>query len=169
MSEKRAFIRIPTKIRGYARVVEGDEIPFFHGSYPTSGSGAKPEKPKNVPDGLWDMLMDLDSKMDMLVSQVSQNRIREDFPYALVVTELSGAGIQFKSQTRFKLKHRLEVTLVLSEFPLRMAGGIGKIIRVEENGEFALEFTKIRDRDTEAIVQFVFQEQREQIRGEKWS
>jgi c-di-GMP-binding flagellar brake protein YcgR len=66
----------------------------------------------------------------------------------------------------------LEVVLMLSQFPLRMAGAIGRVIRAEpDQGRtlYALDFTRIRERDLETIVQFVFQSQRDELREKKWS
>ena len=60
---------------------------------------------------------------------------------------------------------------MLSRFPLRMAGAMGRILRLEEQDGLlvhALDFTRIRERDLENIVQFVFQSQRDDLRGKKW-
>ena len=54
---------------------------------------------------------------------------------------------------------------------MRLAGAMGRIIRREEiDGRivYALDFTRIRERDLESIVQFVFQSQRDDLRGKKW-
>ena len=53
-----------------------------------------------------------------------------------------------------------------------MAGAIGRILRQDDDQDgravYALDFTRIRERDLESIVQFVFQSQRDDLRGKKW-
>ena len=54
---------------------------------------------------------------------------------------------------------------------MRLAGAMGRIIRcddVDGTMVYALDFTRIRERDLESIVQFVFQSQRDDLRGKKW-
>ena len=38
----------------------------------------------------------------------------------------------------------------------------------DDQAVYALDFTRIRERDLEHIVQFVFQSQRDDLRGNKW-
>ena len=86
--------------------------------------------------------------------------------------EISGAGIKGISDKPLPMGQLAEVFITLTQLPVRMAAAIGRVLREEmEDGRYgwALDFTKIRDRDLESIVQFVFQTQRDELRGKKWT
>jgi len=96
--------------------------------------------------------------------------LQEDFPIRAEVIEISGAGLKFVSKEKFEQEQALEMAIILSQFPLRIAGVVGVILRVEHLRNlpvYVVKFTNIREHDRESIVQFVFQEQREQIRERK--
>jgi len=105
------------------------------------------------------------------VSFVSQDRLQNDFQETVEVVELSGGGLKFSSEKKFKPGDALEIVLVLSQIPLRLAAAVGKIERSEimnKRPVWVLEFTNVRESDLEAVVAFVFKEEREKIRGQKW-
>ena len=87
------------------------------------------------------------------------------------IVEISGDGVVFTSPEVLELHQYVEAVIVLARFPLRVAGAIGRIVRLDEKDGmlfYALDFTRIRERDLESIVQFVFQSQRDDLRGKKW-
>ncbi len=169
-SENRSFSRMPTRLTALARVLAAPgSLPLFQGcpAPPTLSVG---KLGGALPQALIDFLTAMDAKLDMLLSLESQEKLKEDFPIALQITEISAAGVSFRSQTRIEPDSHLELVIYLSRFPLRMAGAMGHVVRSEREDLVwagAVEFTDIRDTDTEAIVQFVFQEQRQQLR-KKW-
>lgn len=172
-NEKREFLRIPTRIKGHARHLESDaEMPLYREA-PSSGPGVfGADSKEGLSDSLFALLSTINAKLDMLISVQSRESLENDFPIALDVIEISGAGLRFLSNDDIAQGANVEVVLILNQFPLRLAGAIGKIIRQgDEHGRkvYALDFTKIRERDLENIVQFVFQSQRDEIRGKKWS
>ncbi len=176
MEEKRTFMRIPTRLGGRLRLLaDGDELqifretPFFGAS---SGMCAHEAHEAGMSEGLYAFLCSLDAKLDMLLSMQHRDELETDFPVAIQVLEISGAGVRFTTEESLAIEQPVEAVLMLSRFPLRMAGAVGRIIRqdLREDGltEYALDFTRIRERDLESIVQFVFQSQRDELRGKKW-
>jgi c-di-GMP-binding flagellar brake protein YcgR len=106
----------------------------------------------------------------MILSLLRQDSLQEDFPIRAEVVEISGAGLKFVSKERFDEEQALELAIILSQFPLRVVGAVGYVLRLESVRNipiYVVTFTNIRDLDRENIVQFVFQEQREQIRERK--
>lgn len=173
MEEKREFMRIPTRLRGYLRLLSApDELPIFREA-PPLGGGACPSENHDpgMSDGLYSMLCTINAKLDMLLSLYNRELIETDFPVPMEIVEISGAGVRFTTPTPVAVDQHVEAVLVLSRFPLRMAGAVGRVLR-QENQEgqptYALDFTRIRERDLEHIVQFVFQSQRDDLRGNKW-
>lgn len=168
--EKRNFSRVPTRLKGYARTMRSiDSSPVFSG-------GTASEAPRTcdafrsskLPDDLVNFLSEMDRKLDQVLGLLSQNTLRNDFPIDIEIMELSAAGVKFRSQSSFDENAPLEIVILLNHIPLRMAGSKGRILgRDEETGLYRLEFVDTRESDMEAMVQFVFKEQREQIRNSK--
>lgn len=174
MEEKREYMRIPTRLAGHLRLLPGpDDMQIFRETPFLGAQGQHLDaREAGMSDGLYALLSTINDKLDMLLSMQSRDVLEGDFPVPLSIVEISGAGIRFTTPEALALDQYVEAVIVLSRFPLRLAGAVGRIIRseVREDGqtEYALDFTRIRERDLESIVQFVFQSQRDDLRGKKW-
>ncbi len=172
--EKRTFSRIETTVKAYLKHVAADA--GFPTGFDCPGCGAGPDteelKRSSLPQAVSDFLIELNRKMDILISFSSRKVIQEDYPVQGVVSEISGAGVLLRSDSVLKPGDHLEMVLILSAFPLTPASAIGRVVRREGGTEkdpvWAVEFVRIRDTDQEQIVQFVFKEQRARIREQKW-
>ncbi|MBN2140100.1 MAG: PilZ domain-containing protein [Desulfovibrionaceae bacterium] len=165
--EQRTFSRIAARLKGYARPIASDDEPFvFQASVPQDTPDREKDiRSANIPEALADFLLDIDRKLDMLLSVQSQGNLRSDFPLSLQVMEISGAGIKFDTKAKVSEGDWLEMVLVLNQFPLRLSGAKGRVAgKDKHSGLWRFEFTVIRESDLEAVIQFVFQEQRQQIR-----
>ena len=172
MEEKRAFMRIPTRLRGYLRLLaDPEEMPLFRETPPMGSNGLIDSRDPGMSEPLYALLATINAKLDMLLSMHSREQIENDFPVPMDIIEISGAGVRFTTTAPLPVEQHVEAVMVLSRFPLRMAGAIGRILRQESQETdtvYALDFTRIRERDLEHIVQFVFQSQRDDLRGNKW-
>lgn len=171
--QKRNYSRIETFLPGRLRLLApGEEHSLYHGR---SGCDLPPQaqgKPKGagLPETLMDFLETINAKLDMLLSIASQDHLQNNFPISINIVEISGAGLIFMADREFQLDDRVELVIFLSQIPLRIAGAIGRIHRRDEisaKSAWVVDFTAIRETDREAIVQFVFRQQREQIRESK--
>ena len=172
--EQRTFLRIPTKLRARLRMVGSETEPQLFREAPIVSSSVTSMELKNagMPEALVNALMNMDRKLDMLIGLHASANLEEDFPHAFEVVEISGAGVKGVSDKPLPVGQLAEVVITLTQLPIRMAAAIGRVLREEaEDGRYAwaLDFTRIRDRDLEAIVQFVFQTQRDEMRGKKWT
>ncbi len=169
--EKRTFLRIAAHVKGHARFLEStDEPPLFREA-PASGNGPITIEAEGVSDGLLALLSTINAKLDMLISMQSRENLTDDFPIRVDATEISGAGLRFHADRELEEGAAMEVVLVLNQFPLRMAGAVGRVLRQHQSDgrtAYVMDFNRIRERDLETIVQFVFQTQRDEIRGKKW-
>jgi len=169
--DKRTFARVATRIRGYVRPMDSaSSLPMVHETHPLFAK-SEDSKLQGISEPLIDFLQTINAKLDMLISFINQDRLQSEFQETVEVVALSGGGLKFSSEKEFKPGDVLEIVLVLSQIPLRLAAAVGKIERSEimnNRPVWVLEFTSIRESDTEAIVAFVFKEEREKIRGQKW-
>ncbi|WP_028575638.1 PilZ domain-containing protein [Desulfonatronovibrio hydrogenovorans] len=172
-SQERNYSRVETRIKAYARRTPfANAKPIFTGCF---ACDMEEQSTKNlygshVPRELIAFFQRMDEKLNMILSLLSQGNIQDDFPISAEVIEISGAGLQFISDESFEVGDTLEMALILSQFPLKVVGVVGNIhrrVKVKNIPVWVVSFTSIRDIDREKIVQFVFQEQREQIRGKR--
>lgn len=169
-SEKRTFSRVSVRLKGYARTMSSVQSPqMFTGDIITEESNRDALfRNSKLPDDLTNFLALMDRKMDRILSLLSKDQLRSDFPMDVEIMELSAAGIKIRTKESLAIEDALEIIIVLSQVPLRLAGSKGRVRGVEEDtGLYRFEFVDLRGSDLEAIVQFVFQQQREQIRNSK--
>ncbi len=170
-TESREFSRVKTRIRAYARRVASENVTPLY----TCGPGQNTltlDRVQGIPDSFVQFIKNLDSKVDTIISLLNKHSIESEFPFVLEITEISGAGIKFTSKEMFKPNEPLELALVLNQSPLKIAGVICTLGRQEQDRNqqaWVASFTNIRDNDREAIVQYVFCEQRESIRKNRSS
>jgi hypothetical protein len=172
--DNRTYLRIPTKLHGRMRLLDFENEPQLFREAPITSASVTVMELKNagVNDALVNALVNLDRKLDMLIGLHSQDSLHDDFPHPIEAVELSGAGIKLFTPMDLSVGQVVEVVLVLTQVPVRMASALGRVVRQEDMGgkkAWALDFAKIRDRDLESIVQFVFQTQRDELRERKWT
>ncbi|WP_147821517.1 PilZ domain-containing protein [Salidesulfovibrio onnuriiensis] len=168
--EKRSFSRVEARLNAYVRHVESLETPPIFSSAPALEACSREvlSRGGHLPEPLISFLCEMDKKLDQVLSFLSQDQIRNDFPMSIEIFELSGAGAKFRTTDPLSEGDKIELVLVLNQFPLRLAGTKGRIVGKEEDiGMFRLEFVNIREADLENIIQYVFQKQREIIRNAK--
>jgi hypothetical protein len=168
--EHRSFSRVSTRLIAMARRLDNPGSPPLFQGCPPPPTLSVGKIGGALPQALIDFLTAMDAKLDMLLSLESKKQLRKDFPITLEITEISAAGVTFQSESVFEEDDYLELVVHLSNMPFLMAGAVARVVRSshEDNRWLcAAEFTDIRDTDTEAIVQYVFQEQRQQLR-KKW-
>ncbi|WP_319544056.1 PilZ domain-containing protein [uncultured Pseudodesulfovibrio sp.] len=168
--EKRSFSRIPVRLKGHVRPMQSIDSPqlFSGDSGYVEASRDALLKNSKLPDELTMFLAEMDRKLDQVIGILSKDSVRSDFPIDIEIMEISGAGVKFRSTQQFQPNDPLEIILVLSQMPVKMAGSKGRILDKEsDTGLYRFEFVDLRGSDMESIVQFVFKQQREQIRNSK--
>jgi len=170
VQEKREYSRINTRLKALAKKVSGPEvIPAFHASNLSPNSmDNRFLQDTNLPEDVKKFLQTIDQKLDTLLGLQSQKILEKEYDIQTEITELSGAGLKcLQTDSYLQVNDYIEIVLFLSYHPVNMASGIGMVQRLE-NDVAVIEFTSMRESERESIVQFVFQEQREQIRSTRY-
>lgn len=172
--QHRSFLRIPTRLRGRMRLLANENEQQLFREAPITHVSVVAAELKNagLGEALVNALLSIERKLDLLIGLNSQDNLQADFPHPIDVFEISGAGIKMATDRELAVGQHLEVVLVLTQLPVRMASGIAAVVRREASDGrdlWALDFTRIRDRDLESIVQFVFQAERDELREKKWT
>lgn len=164
--EKRSYSRIDTRLKGYARRTTDVTSPKLFRS--RSAPMAQDLRNAKLPEDVVGFLQEMDRKLDSILGLLSQDQLRDDFPINLEVVQISGAGMQFRSSEKLAPDDALEVVIVLERIPLKMTGAKGIVVGHEAGTNlYSFDFQNINDHDLEAIIQFVFGQQREQIRNSR--
>lgn len=173
--EKRHYSRVQTNLHAWMRPLPSPQAPpiFNDSSNLLAGSSENLLHESRLPESLMNFLMDMDRKLQAILGMLGRDQLLADFPLQIIVTEISGAGIRFISDTALKIGEPMEVVVALSQIPLRLAGAIGKPTRIEESPSdqqhaYAFEFTRIREAQLDQVIGFVLQEERRAIRERKW-
>lgn len=167
--QNRNYMRITTRRKAYVRFLPSAETkPMYSGCASCySQSNAQSLQGTQLPKDLLNFLKDMDAKLNMIISLQNQEYMQQQFDFECDITEISGAGLQFSSNKEIETGQAVEMAVVISQIPFKIVGLVGIIQRIESTDPeflYVVEYTSIRDDDREAIVQFVFHEQREQIR-----
>lgn len=166
--EKRSYSRIDTRLKAHARRTSDVSSPKLFRSQ--SAPMASDLRNAKLPEDVVGFLQEMDRKLDTILGLLSRDQIRDDFPIDLEVIEISGAGMKFRTSEPISTNDLLEVVIVLERAPLRMAGAKGTVLTHDAGSNiYGFEFQNISDNDLEAIIQFVFGRQREQIRNARRS
>lgn len=171
--DQRAFSRIDIYMKGRMRVLSSEnESPRFNGfALPEAPVDNKTLANAHIPEALVSFLLDLDTKLNAVLAHLKQDRLQDDFPLWTEVLELGGAGVRCIDPGSLEVGDCVELVLFLSEFPLRIASAMGKVLRKEINelgqAVCALEFYRIQEDNLEKIVQHVFVEERRKIRTKR--
>ncbi len=124
----------------------------------------------NLHETVVDFLLDIHEKLNQILSILSQDRLAKEFPIQARVVEISGAELAFIPEHPLEPGQAVEIVIALNQFPVSLAGAVGiieKKVQTEQGPALEMSFKRIRSEDQEAVVRFVFQEERRQIREQR--
>ncbi len=178
-SERREFARIPVSMTAwYRRVSDADVPPKLQEQWAAAGPADNPRDfldRARLPEAMNKFLLHMDAKLDALLGFVMTEKLSQEFPNTVQVLELSGGGVRIETVESFQQGDILELALMLHHAPVRVAGAMAMVTRGPEPAQaspdqeagraiWALDFVRIREQDLEAVVQFVFHEERQRLR-----
>ncbi|NJB66864.1 hypothetical protein GGQ74_000504 [Desulfobaculum xiamenense] len=170
----REFSSVPTRIRGYVRRMDSaSDLPMLQEQLSAAEDDALDLSGVKLQEPLVRFLEAVNAKLDTLLGLMSVERLESEFDSRIEIVEISGSGLGFTcADCAFAVGDRLEFALLLAQFPFRVAAAVGKVTQVRTVNErpvWNVTFTSVRESDQEAIVRFVFREERERIREKKWA
>jgi hypothetical protein len=174
--DRRKELRVPLPINMWFNILE-TKNDYIRGQIfipdKVNGFDSRPEL--NGRDEIERFLLYLDSKLNLIVSLLADNLGRKDYEHKGWVLDVSESGIGFISPIRLPLGTAIEMGIVLPNQPYRTIDVAGEIVRESENtdGDYmgqhtvGISFYDILSEDEDAIVRWVFEKQREEIRRRK--
>ena len=166
------FSAVDARVRGRFRIMpSADDLPMVSLGSEVKPVGIEELEQSKVPEPIINFLVNMANQIDYIASLLEKKTLEDEFPHTFEALRISGSGIAFHTDRPLKIGSHLEVLLTLNALPLKMAAAIGKVVDTESapGGDlYVLHFTRISELNLDAIVHFVFQEQRKNIREHHW-
>ncbi len=182
-SQSDAYAKVSAFVRGRLRFLSGPDAPTCFTSAPGSALTSRDELARlsNFPEPFVGFLLNMDAKLETILSFLRRDGLEGDFPFRFETLEVSGSGLLFTADAPLIPDSYVEIILFLGDYPVGVISGVGKIqpdspqtgrphdqIYDSAARPWRLQFSRIREADLDAIVQFVFQEERRKIREHRW-
>lgn len=166
--EKREFASISLYLKGRMRLLESKEEPSRFSGFGLTDSSVDAEELKNshLPEPMIAFLLNMNSKLDAVLSHLKQDEFQADFPLPIEITSLSGAELTIKNSHSLSEGDDVELLVFLSDFPLAVSGATGNVVHANAHSA-TICFDRISAEDREKIVHHVFVEERRQIRTQR--
>ena len=167
------FNAVDTRVRGKFRVMpSADDLPMISLGGEHKPAGYEELAQSHLPEAVINFLVGMSNQINYIAALLEKKALDEEFPHILDGVRVSGSGLAFYAECPLAKGDYLEVLLTLTSLPLQMAGAIGEVVKEEttpQGKKYFLQFTRISEPNLDAIVRFVFQEQRKSIREHHWS
>ena len=177
MTQEQQFISVPTLIKGAFRLVEGPNAPQFCQGINSAGALVLSEdliSRSRLPESLLAFLVEMDRKLDTILGHMQRGTLTSDFPLEGHIVSISGSGLTFETETVLSVGEHMELLIFLEEFPLRVCSVMARVEKTVtktvtggDKKAFELRFVHLQEEDREAIIRFVFREERKRIRAQK--
>lgn len=166
------FNAVEARVRGKFRIMPSpDDLSKVSLGGEQKPAGYDELTQSHLPEAVINFLINMSNQIDYIASLLEKKALDEEFPHALDGCRISGSGLGFYTAQPLNVGDHIEVLLTLNSLPLQMAAVIGKVVKKEttpQGDKYSLQFTRISEPNLDAIVHFVFQEQRKSIREHHW-
>ena len=172
------FLSVPTMITGRFRMVPEADSPRLCTGFAHAGNAALREEAlmhSRQNDAMMRFLVEMDRKLDAIMGLLQRESLHVDFPDEGRVVHLGGSGLVFECRRPLRQGEHMELLLLLEELPLRLLSVIAHVesplpdapLTGAPNKAYAMTYTCMQEEDREAIIRFVFSENRKIIRQRK--
>lgn len=155
-------------------MVEPGDLPRYCGSVGGTVSTALRDALAGQ-DSIARFLVEMDRKLDAVLTHLQRESIVENFPHEGLILELSGGGLVLESFHPLTPGDFMELLILPDDYQQRPISVMAEVTRKSPEGHevaeghtaYSVRYTCISEEDREQVIQFVFQEERRQIRRRK--
>lgn len=175
-NDRRRELRVTLPIQLSFNILESEED-YIRGHHP---SLLGIESVKNTielegRDDLEKFLTLMDKKLDLIISLLTEKMERKEYAYSAKVLDISESGMRVMSASRLPLGAILEIGLNIPGQMYKTIDIAGRVMwelppEEHEEGDVCIagiKYTNIQMHDQDAIVHWIFQRQREEIRRQR--
>jgi hypothetical protein len=168
-------LSVPTSFKCRFRFTEAGAVPRWVGTPGGESAFIKDALSLARSDNTMRFLMEMDRKLDVILAYMQRESIEADFPGEGRVLELAHAALAMESGESLEIGRHMEVLLMPEGYPRRLISVLAKVMADMPNKPrsdparkvYALAYQCFSEEDREAIIAFLFQEDRKRIRNSK--
>jgi c-di-GMP-binding flagellar brake protein YcgR len=120
-------------------------------------------------------LAEMDRKLDAVLGLLQREALAQEFPEEGHIVELSGQGLVLECNAELSTDCCIELLIKLEEYPIRIVSTLSRVERPRpvvilpdvHSYAYDVSYTSITEEDREAVIRFVFSEERKRIRQSK--
>lgn len=167
-------LTVPTLFKARYRKVDATALPRWCGN--TGDPSFRQDAAALArQDSTMRFLVEMDRKLDAILSLLQSASIEEDFPHQGYVLELSASQLTLECPEKLKQGDHLELLLMMGGYPVRMLSVMGKVGEGEDveklvgeaSRAYKIRYECLSGEDRDSIIAFIFQEDRRRIRRQK--
>lgn len=120
-------------------------------------------------------LLEMDRKLDTILSLLQTASLEEDFPHKGYVLELGASRLVLECREKLEPGEHMELLLMLGGYPMRMLSVMGTAdaetaaprLVDKSSRTYAVSYECLSEEDRDGVIAFIFQEDRKRIRRRK--
>lgn len=173
-----SYLTVPTLIRGRFRRVRDAEAPRIYRGAPPSPTAAIREEllaGSRQSELQIRFLAEMDRKLDAVLTLLQRDSLARDFPEEGHIVALSGHGLVMECNNDLPVGSYAELLILLEEYPMRIVSTLSRVegsraagVLPDMHGHACdMTYAAIAEEDRDAVIRFVFSEERKRIRQSK--
>jgi len=173
------YLNVPTLIRGRLRKAPGAQAPkMYRGTLLSSTAEIRDELlsgGSRQPELIIRFLAEMDRKLDAILGLLQSEAMVHEFPEEGHIVELSGQGLVLECNVELAPNSYIELLIQLEEYPIRIVSTLSCVERIRpvavlpdiHSHAYDIVYSSIEEEDRDALIRFVFREERKRIRQSK--
>jgi len=174
-----SYLSVPTLIRGRLRKAPNAEAPrMYRGTLLSSTADIREELlsgSSRQPELLIRFLAEIDRKLDAVLGLLQSEALAHEFPEEGHIVELSGQNLVLECNADLAAGSYIELLIQLEEYPIRILSTLSRVDRPRpvaalpamHSRAYDITYVSIGEEDRDALIRFVFREERKRIRQSK--
>jgi len=174
-----SYLTVPTLIRGRLRMAPSAGAPkMYRGTLLSSTADIREELlsgSSRQPELIIRFLAEMDRKLDAILGLLQSEAMAHEFPEEGHIVELSGQSLALECNIDLAIGNCIELLIQMEEYPIRI---VSTLSRVEQprpvailpdmhSHAYDITYVSIEEDDRDALIRFVFREERKRIRQSK--
>jgi hypothetical protein len=168
-------LSVPTSFKCRFRLAEAEALPRWVSAPGGEGAFQKDALSLARSDNTMRFLVEMDRKLDIILAHLQSESIEADFPGEGRVLELAHAALAMESGASLEIGRHMEVLLMPEGYPRRLISVMAKVMAEMPNKArtdaankvYALAYRCFSEEDREALIAYIFQEDRKRSRHSK--